>query len=73
MFLPVQIGMEGTGFEPTVDALFGEKGFFPDTVLKAMYFVSDNMPTRFREIVQNMMPVLKKDTRKVFTAAILDP
>ena len=54
--------MEGKGFEPTVDALFGENGFFPDTALKTMYFVSDNMPLRVNEILQNMLPALKKYT-----------
>lgn len=56
--------MEGKGFEPTVEALFGENGFFPDTALKTMYFVSDNMPLRLNEIMQTMLPALKKDRMK---------
>ncbi|XP_041661447.1 apolipoprotein B-100-like [Cheilinus undulatus] len=60
----VEIGMEGKGFEPTVEALFGENGFFPDTVLKTMYFVSDNMPSSVNEILGNMMPALKRDRMK---------
>ncbi|XP_074472134.1 apolipoprotein Bb, tandem duplicate 1 [Sebastes fasciatus] len=60
----MEIGMEGKGFEPTVDALFGENGFFPDTALKTMYFVSDNMPLRVNEILQNIVPALKKDKMK---------
>lgn len=56
--------MEGKGFEPTVEALFGKNGFFPDTALKTMYFVSDNMPLRVNEILQNMMPALKRDRMK---------
>ncbi|XP_070782434.1 apolipoprotein B-100-like [Enoplosus armatus] len=60
----MEIGMEGKGFEPTVDALFGKNGFFPDTALKTMYFVSDNMPLRVNEILQNMLPALKKDMMK---------
>ncbi|XP_076612758.1 apolipoprotein Bb, tandem duplicate 1 [Chaetodon auriga] len=60
----MEIGMEGKGFEPTVDALFGKNGFFPDTALKTMYFVSDNMPLRVSEILQNMLPALKKDMMK---------
>ncbi|XP_026173749.1 apolipoprotein Bb, tandem duplicate 1 [Mastacembelus armatus] len=60
----MEVGMEGKGFEPTVDALFGENGFFPDTALKAMYFVSDNVPQHVNEILQNILPVLKKDRRK---------
>ncbi|KAM6906389.1 apolipoprotein Bb, tandem duplicate 1 [Lycodopsis pacificus] len=60
----MEIGMEGKGFEPTVDALFGKNGFFPDTALKAMYFVSDNVPLSVNEILQNMLPDLKKDRMK---------
>ncbi|XP_041814966.1 apolipoprotein Bb, tandem duplicate 1 [Chelmon rostratus] len=60
----MEIGMEGKGFEPTVDALFGKNGFFPDTALKTMYFVSDNMPFRVNEILQNMLPALRKDRMK---------
>ncbi|XP_039982146.1 apolipoprotein Bb, tandem duplicate 1 [Xiphias gladius] len=60
----MEIGMEGKGFEPTVDALFGENGFFPDTALRTMYFVSDNMPFRVNEILQNMLPALKRDRMK---------
>ncbi|XP_030577352.1 apolipoprotein Bb, tandem duplicate 1 isoform X2 [Archocentrus centrarchus] len=57
----MEIGIEGKGFEPSVEALFGENGFFPDTAMKTMYFVSDNMPETIREILQNMMPTLKRN------------
>ncbi|XP_032399523.1 apolipoprotein B-100 [Etheostoma spectabile] len=57
----MEVVMEGKGFEPTVDALFGENGFFPDTALKTMYFASDKMPLRVNEILQNMLPTLKQD------------
>uniref|UniRef100_A0A3Q1JYX7 Vitellogenin domain-containing protein n=1 Tax=Anabas testudineus TaxID=64144 RepID=A0A3Q1JYX7_ANATE len=60
----MEIGIESKGFEPTVDALFGENGFFPDTALKTMYFVSDNVPLSVNEILQNMLPALKKNRMK---------
>lgn len=60
----LQIGLEGTGFEPTVDALFGENGFFPDIAMKTMYFVSDNLPLRVEEILQNVLPGLKQNRMK---------
>ncbi|XP_033932300.1 apolipoprotein B-100-like [Pseudochaenichthys georgianus] len=60
----MEVGMEGNGFEPTVEALFGKNGFFPDTALETMYFVSENMPLRVNEILQNMLPALKKDRKK---------
>ncbi|XP_059212875.1 apolipoprotein B-100-like [Centropristis striata] len=60
----MEMGMEGKGFEPTVDALFGVNGFFPDTVMKTMSFVSDNMPLRVNEILQNMLPALKNRMKR---------
>ncbi|XP_071776893.1 apolipoprotein B-100-like [Centroberyx gerrardi] len=57
----MEIGMEGKGLEPTVEALFGENGFFPDTVLKTMYFVSDKMPHEVNEVLRNMLPALRND------------
>ncbi|KAK5605614.1 hypothetical protein CRENBAI_009306, partial [Crenichthys baileyi] len=57
----MEIGMAGEGFEPTIEALFGEGGFFPDTALKTMYFVSENMPQAVSEILENIIPALKKN------------
>lgn len=57
----MEVGMEGKGFEPTVEALFGENGFFPDTVLKTMYFVSDNMPRTVNDILRDVVPALEKN------------
>ncbi|KAL8172936.1 UNVERIFIED_CONTAM: hypothetical protein K2H54_034126, partial [Gekko kuhli] len=34
-----EIGLEGKGFEPTLEAMFGPKGFIPDSVSKALYWV----------------------------------
>lgn len=56
--------MEGKGFEPTVEALFGKNGFFPDTALKTMYYVTKNMPLRINEILQNVIPALERDKIK---------
>ncbi|NXG65275.1 APOB protein, partial [Hemiprocne comata] len=39
-----ELGMDGKGFEPTLEALFGEKGFFPDTASKALYWVDGKVP-----------------------------
>ncbi|XP_048355049.1 apolipoprotein B-100 [Sphaerodactylus townsendi] len=35
-----EIGLEGKSFEPTLEAMFGPKGFFPDTASKALYWVN---------------------------------
>uniref|UniRef100_A0A3B5L4P9 Apolipoprotein Bb, tandem duplicate 1 n=1 Tax=Xiphophorus couchianus TaxID=32473 RepID=A0A3B5L4P9_9TELE len=60
----MEIGMTGEGFEPTIEALFGENGFFPDTALKTIYFVSDNMPQPVNEILENAIPALKRNRMK---------
>uniref|UniRef100_A0A3B4AT09 Vitellogenin domain-containing protein n=1 Tax=Periophthalmus magnuspinnatus TaxID=409849 RepID=A0A3B4AT09_9GOBI len=46
-----ELGMEGKGLEPTVDALFGKNGFFPDTISKALYWSEDKMPPKIREVL----------------------
>ncbi|XP_019909282.2 apolipoprotein B-100 isoform X2 [Esox lucius] len=60
----VEVGLEGKGFEPAIDALFGENGFFPDTVLKTVYFISDKMPMQVNDVLKDIMPALKKDRMK---------
>ncbi|XP_050172384.1 apolipoprotein B-100 [Myiozetetes cayanensis] len=39
-----ELGLDGKGFEPTLESLFGEKGFFPDTATKALYWVDGKVP-----------------------------
>ncbi|KFP80367.1 Apolipoprotein B-100, partial [Apaloderma vittatum] len=41
-----ELGLDGKGFEPTLEALFGEKGFFPDTASKALYWVNGRVPEK---------------------------
>ncbi|MCJ8743825.1 hypothetical protein PDJAM_G00098620, partial [Pangasius djambal] len=54
----VEVGMEGKGLEPTVEALFGPNGFFPDTVMKTIYYATDKMPSQVNEILKTMIPAL---------------
>ncbi|XP_062407569.1 apolipoprotein B-100-like [Sardina pilchardus] len=56
-----EFGMEGKGFEPTIEALFGKNGFFPDTVSKAMYWTGDKMPEKMVEILENWGIPMKTD------------
>ncbi|XP_031437274.1 apolipoprotein B-100-like [Clupea harengus] len=59
-----EIGMEGKGLEPTVGALFGDNGFFPDTVMKTIYFAADRMPGQFKKVLKNILPFLRNDRKK---------
>ncbi|XP_038134621.1 apolipoprotein Bb, tandem duplicate 1 [Cyprinodon tularosa] len=60
----IEIGIMGEDFEPTVEALFGDSGFFPDTALKTIYFVSEIMPERINEIVGKIIPGMKRNRMK---------
>lgn len=59
--------MEGRGLEPTVEALFGPNGFFPDTVMKTIYYAADKMPSQVNEILKTIIPALKdRKMKQVF-------
>lgn len=49
----LEVGMEGKGFEPTIEALFGENGFFPDTISKAIYWAEEKMPSKVKQFLNN--------------------
>ncbi|KAM4600709.1 apolipoprotein B-100-like [Polymixia lowei] len=59
-----EVGMEGKGFEPTIEALFGKNGFFPDTVSKALYWAGDKMPTKINEVLKKWAAPLRSDGQK---------
>ncbi|KAM9840237.1 apolipoprotein B-100-like [Aulostomus maculatus] len=59
-----EVGMEGKGFEPTIDALFGKNGFFPDTLSKALYWAEDKMPMNIKEILEKWVAPLKLEGQR---------
>lgn len=60
--------MEGKGFEPTIEALFGKNGFFPDTVSKALYWAEDKMPTNIKEVLEKYTAPLRTEGQRVYLA-----
>ncbi|XP_039521759.1 apolipoprotein B-100-like isoform X3 [Pimephales promelas] len=60
----IEIGMEGKGFEPIVEALFGDDGFFPDTIMKTTLYATDKMPIELNEVLDNMLPFMGNDRKK---------
>ncbi|XP_005160686.1 apolipoprotein Bb, tandem duplicate 1 isoform X1 [Danio rerio] len=52
-----EIGLNGKGLEPTVDALIGIDGFFRDTMQKTINYAADKVP-RGNDIMQSMFPTL---------------
>ncbi|XP_074517715.1 apolipoprotein B-100 isoform X1 [Sebastes fasciatus] len=59
-----EVGVEGTGFEPTIDALFGENGFFPDSISKVMYWAGDKAKM-LRKVMDNITPERDRINRQV--------
>ncbi|XP_064809610.1 apolipoprotein B-100 isoform X1 [Oncorhynchus masou masou] len=60
----LEVGIEGNGFEARLEALFGEQGFFPDSVSKAMYWAGHKMPDSVKQVLENWIPPLRSDRRK---------
>ncbi|XP_057599079.1 apolipoprotein B-100 [Hippopotamus amphibius kiboko] len=56
-----EIGLEGKGFEPTLEALFGKQGFFPDSVNKALYWVDGRVPDRVSKVLVDHFGYTKDD------------
>ncbi|XP_045436454.1 apolipoprotein B-100 isoform X1 [Pipistrellus kuhlii] len=59
-----ELGLEGKGFEPTLEALFGKQGFFPDSVNKALYWVDSKIPDRVSETLVDHFGFKKDDKRE---------
>ncbi|XP_032441081.1 apolipoprotein B-100-like [Xiphophorus hellerii] len=60
-----EFGMEGKGFEPTIEALFGENGFFPDTISKALYWAEGKMPPEIQEVLEKWVAPFKSGKQNV--------
>ncbi|XP_042356872.1 apolipoprotein B-100 isoform X2 [Plectropomus leopardus] len=50
-----EVSVEGSGFEPTIDALFGEQGVIPDSISKVTYWAGDKAQM-LREVLNRMAP-----------------
>uniref|UniRef100_UPI003AAA740B apolipoprotein B-100 n=1 Tax=Centroberyx gerrardi TaxID=166262 RepID=UPI003AAA740B len=60
-----EVGVEGKGFEPTIDALFGERGFFPDTISRAVYWAGDQAPKTLQQVLDRIAPNRGRMKRQV--------
>ncbi|XP_069829207.1 apolipoprotein B-100 [Dendropsophus ebraccatus] len=56
-----EIGVEGNGFEPTLDALFGKDGFFPDSATKALYWADGKVPEKVTDLLYKWFGVSRQD------------
>ncbi|XP_051941596.1 apolipoprotein B-100 isoform X2 [Hippocampus zosterae] len=48
-----EICVEGTGLQPTIEALFGEDGFFPDSISRGLYWAGDQSQM-IKEVLHKM-------------------
>ncbi|XP_007516840.2 apolipoprotein B-100 [Erinaceus europaeus] len=60
----IEIGLEGKGFEPTLEALFGKQGFFPNSVNKALYWVDGQVPDDISSVLMDHFGYTKDDKRE---------
>uniref|UniRef100_A0A8B9KDJ3 Apolipoprotein Ba n=1 Tax=Astyanax mexicanus TaxID=7994 RepID=A0A8B9KDJ3_ASTMX len=60
----LEIGLEGEGLEPTIDALFGENGFFPDVISRALYWANDKVPHQAKQVLEKWTGPLKDNRMK---------
>lgn len=56
--------MEGEGYDSTIEALFGENGFFPDAVSKAIYWAKDQVSPEVNKVLEKWISPLKGDRMK---------
>uniref|UniRef100_A0A3Q2R232 Apolipoprotein B n=1 Tax=Fundulus heteroclitus TaxID=8078 RepID=A0A3Q2R232_FUNHE len=49
----LNVGLEGAGFEPTIKALLGERGFLPETFSRLMKLAGDSVPM-LRELLDRV-------------------
>ncbi|XP_036891386.1 apolipoprotein B-100 [Sturnira hondurensis] len=56
-----ELGLEGKGFEPTLEAFFGKKGFFPDSANKALYWVNGQVPDHVSKVLVDHFGYSKDD------------
>uniref|UniRef100_A0A3B4XVK3 Apolipoprotein B n=1 Tax=Seriola lalandi dorsalis TaxID=1841481 RepID=A0A3B4XVK3_SERLL len=59
-----EVSVEGRGFEPTIDALFGERGFFPDSISRVMYWAGDKAQM-LRDVLNRIAPDRDRMKREV--------
>ncbi|KAF7654321.1 hypothetical protein LDENG_00071110 [Lucifuga dentata] len=60
-----EVSIEGGGFEPTIEALFGENGFFPDTLSRVLYWAGDEAPQRLQQVLDRIAPNTSRMKRQV--------
>ncbi|XP_061650137.1 apolipoprotein B-100 isoform X2 [Phyllopteryx taeniolatus] len=66
-----EFSVEGRGLEPTVEALFGENGFFPDSISRVMYWAGDQAQM-IKEVLHRMAPKTDRIKKQASQALLND-
>uniref|UniRef100_A0A4W3HYI8 Apolipoprotein B n=1 Tax=Callorhinchus milii TaxID=7868 RepID=A0A4W3HYI8_CALMI len=69
-----ELGLDGKGFEPSLEAIFGLEGFFPNSAMKALYWVDGKVPEKVSQVLFNWFGVSRnseapKDVSEIQTQA----
>ncbi|XP_055491369.1 apolipoprotein B-100 [Leucoraja erinacea] len=56
-----EIGLEGNGFQPSLEAIFGPKGFFPNSAMKSLYWVNGKVPEKVSQVLFKWFGIIKDD------------
>ncbi|XP_072913085.1 apolipoprotein B-100 isoform X2 [Hemitrygon akajei] len=56
-----EIGLEGNRLEPSLTAIFGPEGFFPDSAMKALYWVDGKVPEGVSQVLFKWFGVNRND------------
>ncbi|XP_070789116.1 apolipoprotein B-100 [Pituophis catenifer annectens] len=59
-----EIGLDGKNLEPTVEAMFGPGGFFPDAATKALYWIDGKVPEKFSQALFDYFGYSKDATQQ---------
>ncbi|XP_043918557.1 apolipoprotein B-100 [Protopterus annectens] len=67
-----ELGLEGQGFEPTLEALFGQEGLFPNSVLKTLYWADGKLPEAVSNVLHQWFDFPKnKDSKQELMREIM--
>ncbi|XP_067879378.1 apolipoprotein B-100 [Heterodontus francisci] len=56
-----EFGLDGNGVAPSLEAIFGPKGFFPNSAMKALYWVDGKVPEKVSQTLFNWFGISKND------------
>ncbi|XP_051830039.1 apolipoprotein B-100 [Antechinus flavipes] len=58
-----EVGLEGKAYGPTLEALFGKQGFFPDSATKALYWVDGRVPSSVSKVLEDHFGYSREEKR----------